>query len=272
VTIDPDPDWWQKLFDDVYLQTDARSVDDVDVTRREIDLLCDLLPLKPEHRIVDLCGGQGRHSLELASRGFRNCTVVDYSECLVEAGRERARRVDLPVAFVRADARATGLVGDSFDWALILGNSLGYLPEPDDDIRILVEARRLLRAGGGLLVDVADGAVVSCEISPNVWHETGDDIVVCRQRELRGSAVVTREMVLSKNQGLIRDEAYQIRLFDCDRLSALVAEAKFKDVCVHRGVSAHRGDGDYGFMNRRFFLTGTKAGKHKQGADVAETG
>ena len=32
MTIEVDPDWWKTLFDEVYLLTDARSVDDARVT------------------------------------------------------------------------------------------------------------------------------------------------------------------------------------------------------------------------------------------------
>ena len=77
MNITVDADWWQTLFDEVYLVTDARSVCDDAVTRRETDAFCAALPLKPGDRILDLCGGHGRHSIELARRGFRHCTVMD---------------------------------------------------------------------------------------------------------------------------------------------------------------------------------------------------
>ncbi len=70
MTIQVDPDWWKTLFDDIYLLTDARSVCDEEITRREVDLICELLPIRPDHKILDLCGGHGRHSLELAARGI----------------------------------------------------------------------------------------------------------------------------------------------------------------------------------------------------------
>ena len=35
-----DPDWWKKLFDEVYLITDARSVCDKVLTCREVDVIC----------------------------------------------------------------------------------------------------------------------------------------------------------------------------------------------------------------------------------------
>ena len=70
MTIDVSPDWWKALFDEVYLLTDARTVCDAGVTRREVDLFCRLLPLEMRDRILDLCGGQGRHSLGTLPQGI----------------------------------------------------------------------------------------------------------------------------------------------------------------------------------------------------------
>ena len=61
MSIDVDPEWWKELFDEVYLTTDARSVCDDEVTRKEIDLIRELIPLSTDQEILDLCGGHGRH-------------------------------------------------------------------------------------------------------------------------------------------------------------------------------------------------------------------
>ena len=53
MTIQVDPDWWKTIFDDVYLLTDARSVCNAEVTCREVDLICQLLPIHPEHRCIE---------------------------------------------------------------------------------------------------------------------------------------------------------------------------------------------------------------------------
>ena len=88
--MDVPADWWETMFDEVYLVTDARSVCDEKITGREVDLICRLIPLHWGDRILDLCGGQGRHSLELCSRGFKDCTVVDYSACLIDRAKGKA--------------------------------------------------------------------------------------------------------------------------------------------------------------------------------------
>lgn len=258
MTIEVKPDWWKTLFDEVYLKTDARSVCDEEITRREVDAVCGLLPIKQDDAIIDLCGGQGRHSLELARRGFDQCTVLDYSHVLLEDGREKARASGVHVSFVQGDASSTQLPGQAYDHALLLGNSLGYMPEEVDDLRIMQEALRLLKPGGRLLVDVTDGAVVREKFNPNAWHEVEDTIVVCRQRQLADNFIRAREVVLCKQQGLMRDQSYAIRLYSSQCLQTLVTEAGFTGASIQCGFSAHQKEGDYGFMNHRLLLTARK--------------
>lgn len=261
MAINVDSGWWKTLFDEIYLLTDARSVGDEEITRREVDVICDLLPLQPSHRILDLCGGQGRHSLELCARGFACCTVLDYSAFLLEQGSLAATGRGLKVDFIRGDAAATGLPEGSFDHVLILGNSLGYLPRADDDLKIAAEAFRLLRPGGWFLVDVADGTEIRRTFRPNAWHEVGEDIVVCRQRELDGDRVRARELILSRDRGLVRENTYAIRIYGQEEMMSLVRRAGFGQVDVLRGYPARRNGVDYGFMNNRFLLTARRRGR-----------
>ncbi len=255
MSIKVDPEWWKTMFDDVYLLTDARSVCDEDITRREVDLVCELLPIRPDHRILDLCGGHGRHSVELCSRGVGRCTLLDYSQYLIDQARSQAAECGYDMEFIRADARSTGLPSECFDHVLVMGNSLGYAAEPVADKQILSEAKRVLRPSGWLLIDVTDGTATTDSFIPVAWHEIGTDIVVCRQREIKGRTICSREMVLSKEKGLIRDCTYSIRLYDPETVEALLEQAGFECVNVHTDFSPHQGNGDYGFMNRRMLGT-----------------
>lgn len=255
---DVNPEWWKALFDEVYLITDARSVCDDDVTRKEIDLIQALIPLSAEQEILDLCGGHARHSIELHRRGFKKCTVVDYSPFLIDQGKKDAGALGMEIAFLRGDARATGLPPERFDHVLILGNSLGYIPTPDGDRDILAEARRLLRQGGRLLIDMVNGATLRSRFTPAAWHEIGEDIVVCRNRSLDGGLVHAREVVMSKKGGLVRDQRYCLKLYDPDAIRRLLAEVGFSGVDVIGDFSPFDKKGDYGFMNARMIVTAVK--------------
>ena len=249
MSIEVDPDWWKTIFDEVYLLTDSRSVCDEEITRREIDLLRQLLPLRPEDRILDLCGGHGRHTIELMGRGYRRCVLADYSMVLIKKAKDLAAERGIPLCAVSADARATGLAAGSFGHVLILGNSLGYLPDAGGDAAILREARRVLRGGGWIVLDIVDGAALRENFKPRAWHETGD-LVVCREREFKDSSVSVRELVLSKQAGLVRDTGYAIRFYDSDTLVSMLEQAGFAQIEIITNFSIF-GDSDHGFMNCR---------------------
>lgn len=256
--IEVDRDWWKTMFDGVYLMTDARSVCDETLTRLEVDVVCELLPIKSGHKILDLCGGHGRHSFELCRRGFGSCTLLDYSQPLIDIARAKIEAHDYPIQVLCCDARQIDLPADTFNHVLIMGNSLGYVPEPHADGKILSEAYRLLVPGGWLLVDVVDGAAVKKMFTPNAWHEIGEDTVVCRQRELTQEFIHAREMVISKQGGLIRDRTYAIRLYESQSLAGLLEQSGFNQIQIHTDFSPHRFEGDYGFMNRRMLGVGQK--------------
>jgi hypothetical protein len=142
---------------------------------------------------------------------------------------------------------------------LILGNSLGYIPEPDADLTILQESWRLLKARGL--------AAAGRHRRGGRAHENGPP-GLARNRRRRGrlpaagnqqnGRICAREMVLHKSRGMIRDKTYCIRLYDADNLAALAARAGFGDVQVHAGASALSPSLDVGCMNHRLVVVARK--------------
>jgi D-alanine-D-alanine ligase len=185
--------------------------------------------------------------------------MLDYSTYLIAHARSNAERMKYRIEFIEGDARDTGLAAESFDVVLILGNSLGYIAEAEADENILLEAQRVLRKNGWILVDVTDGSTVKKSLTPAAWHEIDEDKVVCRQREFIKQRVNARELVLSKKEGLIRDSTYSIRVFKPRELAALMGKAGFREVQVKSDFRAHQTGGDYGFMNRRMLAVGRKS-------------
>jgi D-alanine-D-alanine ligase len=253
-----DPDWWKRIFDETYLITDARSVCDDELTCREVDFLEEVLQVDKSWPVLDLCGGQGRHALELSRRGFKDVTVLDYSEYLVNLGKEKAQREGLNTFFIRNDARDTQLGSERFKIIFVMASSFGYFVEERENEKILYEANRLLMPRGKLLLDLPNKDYVLQNFSPESWHEADNDIVVCRQRRLEEDVLYSREKVISKSMGGVRDETYCTRLYSEEKIVEMLVACGFSSIDVQKNYVSHENRGDYGCMTNRMIVIARK--------------
>ncbi len=258
MTVQVDNNWWKDLFDEVYLITDARSVCDDELTCREVDFLEETLLFDKSSPVLDMCGGQGRHSLELSRRGFENVTVLDYSDYLIEMGKKRAEEEGLDTVFVRCDARDTALPGGSFKFIIVMGSSFGYFENENENRRILHESFRLLMPEGALLLDLPNREYVLKNFKPASEHRVNDDITVRRERRLGDDVIYSREMVLSSKEGCIRDQTYLTRLYSAEKITEMMHSAGFSSVTCEKDFMDRTGKGDYGSMTNRMVVTATK--------------
>jgi len=252
------PDWWRGLFNSLYLKTDADVVDDREITRTEVEFFCNILDLKPEQAILDLCCGQGRHCLEMARIGYRAVEGLDRSHYLIQRAKTQARTDSLPVRFREGDARKLPYPNDSFDAVVILGNSFGYFETRQDDLRVLKEVFRAAKPGGKLLVDVTDGGFIRANYAPRSWEWIDKKLFVCRERSLSADneRLISREVITHVEKGVIVDQFYAERLYTVDELQELLEAAGFTGFKVHGElVPASLRNQDLGMMQQRIVAT-----------------
>ena len=106
----------------------------------------ELLKLPPGARILDVGCGAGRHSLELARRGFRT-VGVDISTGLVKQARKVATAEQLPAEFQIGDAR-TFTFDAEFGAAICLcEGAFGLAGDDEGHRQILTGVSRALKPG-----------------------------------------------------------------------------------------------------------------------------
>jgi D-alanine-D-alanine ligase len=254
------PDWWRRIFNSLYLKTDADVVEDRHITTNEVDLFSEILKLSPEDKILDLCSGQGRHSLELARRGFLKVEGLDRSRYLIKKAKAQAKKEWLNVKFREGDARKLPYLPDNFDVVMILGNSFGYFETIQDDMRVMKEIFRVLKPWGRLMIDVADGEYLRAQFQPRSWEWIDKKHFVCRERSLSldKQRLISREVVTHKERGIIADQFYAERLYTRESLGELLKTASFSEVTFHGQISPDsQRNQDLGMMERRIIVTAT---------------
>jgi len=93
---------------------------------------------------------------------------------------------------------------------------------------------------------------------PQSWHEANEDIVVCRHRKLEKEIIYSREVVISKKRGQIRDERYYTRLYSEEKIAEMLASAGFSSVNIRKDFVSHGEEGDYGCMTNRMIVIANK--------------
>lgn len=244
-----------------------------------------------EVKVLDLCCGQGRHVLQLAEL-YPNLSLygVDQSKYLISLAQSRALAADAaaqpsdnedstavhqssirPVSqraqFSIGDSRSTTFEDETFDLILVMGNSFGYFANDQEDETVLKEIYRILKPNGVLVLDLADGGYLRENYSPRGWEWVDDSMLVCRERWLTEDKkrLVSREVVVLTQQGVIRDQFYQERLYSLEDILGLVQKSGFtplsrEDSSINRAGAemSLRGE-DLGMMEQRHLIAAIKS-------------
>ena len=124
------------------------------VLDHDVPFLLEHLPKKPAG-VLELCCGTGRAAVPLAEAGHR-VVGVDVDAALLKLARPKkaaARLDDDRLKLVRADVLKVDL-GQTFDWAVLLFNTLlNFTTLPVQDA-LLRNVRRHLKPGGRFWVDL----------------------------------------------------------------------------------------------------------------------
>jgi D-alanine-D-alanine ligase len=254
------PDWWSRIFNSMYLKTDADVVEDDGITSFELDLFTRFLDLNTNQVILDLACGQGRHSLELARRGFREVYGLDRSHFLINKAKQVSIREGLKVKFREGDARKLPYHADTFDIVMILGNSFGYFENMEDDLKVLKEVFRVLKPNGKFLLDLADGSYLRDHFNPRSWEWLDKNHFVCRERSLSSDneRLISREMITHLSKGVIVDQFYAERLYTREKLMELLKTEGYTGVILHEDyATASSRNQDLGMMERRIIVSTT---------------
>ena len=260
-------DWWQKLFNSLYLKTDGDVVENNQNTQNDVDLLVNSTGILTSDNILDLCCGQGRHSIELARRGFKNVTGLDRSRYLIRLAKKRAKTEHLAISFHEGDARRFRFPENSFQCVSIMGNSFGYFEREEDDYAVLESIKRVLTSGGTLAMDLVDGDWMSRNFERRSWEWIDTGHFVCRERSLAadGFRLISREVIVDSEKGVIADQFYAERLYDRERIHKLLSDVGFINIRIHSEHSSESDrNQDLGMMAQRIFLTATSPHKVKK--------
>jgi len=214
-----------------------------EATRSEADFVQKVLAVPPPAKLLDIPCGGGRHSLDLAARGYA-MTGVDISPIFLEHARGRANASGLSIRWEEREMRDLPWERE-FDGAFSLGNSFGYLTD-EGNAEFLKAVARSLKPGARFLINTGSLLeTVMPSLQERAWMKLGDIYFLPDRRYDAASGRVEVEYTFIRD-GKAETKKTSTRLYTFREFRRLLEEAGFSDLKA------------YSSMNQELFQYGAK--------------
>jgi 2-polyprenyl-3-methyl-5-hydroxy-6-metoxy-1,4-benzoquinol methylase len=237
--------FWE-LFEPILFNEQRQSNANV-----EFGNVAGLLNIQKDERVLDLCCGTGRHSLEAARQGF-DVVGVDRTTSFIEKAKQNAAKSNLEVDFIVADMKEYCQL-NRFDIVINLFGSFGYLEDAEDDLQVVRNMYASLRHGGRFLIETMGKEIAAREFQERDWSEHGGTLVLAeRQPTQNWSRIRTRWIVIKGNQRF--EHTVSVRSYSAAELSSLLSDCGFFNVQVYGDLEGR----EYDHEAERLVVVGTK--------------
>lgn len=146
--------WYEELFENYAMKYDNEVY--VHGTIGECDFFEKEIEYNKSARILDIGCGTGRHSIELAKRGY-NVVGIDQSESLLKRAKEKTSEQKVQVDFQKQDARDLPFLHE-FNLVIMICEGAFSLMETDEmNFQILKNAANALLPKGKLILTTLNG-------------------------------------------------------------------------------------------------------------------
>jgi SAM-dependent methyltransferase len=224
------PEWYREWFGEEYLALYPHRDEEEAIAGVELALdACGRLG----GRVLDLACGAGRHMLEFERRGIE-VVGLDLSSPLLRQAQARGPELLL----VRGDMRYLPFENASFHAVVNFFTSFGYFAEPEEDVQVLEEIRRVLRRGGCFVLDFLNADRVRDGLVRRDERRLGRRRVVQERRLEEDGKVVVKEIRIFEPDAAEPMNSYyeRVRLYTPGELGAMLQDA---------GLRPERTYGDY---------------------------
>ncbi len=245
--------WYVDFFRDDYLNV-YDHLFTAERAEREVAFAGQALDLKAGARVLDLCCGQGRHSVLFAGRGFQ-VTGLDLNPAYLELAQQSARAANVTLKTIAADMRQIPFE-DRFDAIVNMYSSFGYLESETEDRKVLESAAKALKSGGRLMLDMLNREWAVANYIQNDWHSGGDGTLYVERRDLdlASSRMHVKFTIIGPHGGRRDSVGHHIRLYTLTETTRLLQQVGLNVTGVFGGFDAEA----YAIGTRRMIVLAQK--------------
>lgn len=219
-------DWVKDYFDDTYAKLFLEPVDPAR-TKSQVDFIVDTLGMAPPAEVADFGCGLGRHSIELAKRGYLTVGYDMNPGYVQRAANAAAGEGLISAFFFQQDMRMFDEIA-LFDIGLCLWVSFGYFDD-ETNSDMLWRMVRSLRPGGHFFMDLENREYILKNFIHEKWRMKDEFLVLERNRFDLLTSQLKCNRVLMKGQEKASKQRY-IRLYTATELILLARCAGLDEI------------------------------------------
>lgn len=245
--------WYVDFFRSDYLNVYGHMFT-AERAEKESAFVANVLELKPGASVLDLCCGQGRHSVQLAKRGLK-VTGLDLNPEYLELASKAATAGKVTIETIAADMRKIPFE-NKFDAIVNMYSSFGYLESEAEDLKVLESAAKALKAGGRLLLDMLNREWAIDNYIQNDWHTGADGTLYVERRDLdlATSRMHVHFIVVEQNGSRRESIGHMIRLYTLTEMTRLLERVGMRVSAVFGGFDGE----EYSIGTRRMIIVARK--------------
>lgn len=199
----------------------------IEQAQDEMEKILDLTD-HPVESVLDLCCGPGRFTGLLAREGYQ-VTGVDRTPFLLDIAQRECGDCE-NIEWVLADMREF-VRKESYDLVLNLYTSFGYFQDPAEDLLVLNNINKCLKAGGSFVIEVMGKEVLAKDFEEILATKTEDGLFIQVHEILENWNRIRNEWTLVRGD-TVRTFTFEHTLYAASDLIRLCEMAGFSDIRV----------------------------------------
>jgi len=185
--------------------------------------------------VLDLGCGPGRHTLELARRGYK-VTGVDRTERYLAALKASADKEHLPLEIVQSDMRDF-VRQEAFDVAVNLYTAFGYFVDIEDDRRVLKNLFDSLKPGGKAVLQMNCKERLARIFQPRGWEEVNGEFKLEERTPHPDWSGIHNRWIHISREGIKTEFIFDLRIYSAVELKTEMLNVGFSKVDIYGGLS-----------------------------------
>jgi SAM-dependent methyltransferase len=232
--------WWDEaygFFGEFYMEGDE-SIEGFITNRKlalsertdiEVEGIIKLLKLTANEKIMDIPCGYGRHTIELAMRGY-DIVGIDLNATHLHAALENAYKKNTNAKFMKGNMLNIDFENE-FDVIINMFYSFGFFDTDEENMKVLKNFKKALRPNGKFLMhtDVNIPRIITGKYKTDeLRHLKSGAILKIQDRYNSKTKRIDGAWTIENNSKVI-EKKYSVRVYE---------EMEFRNMCIEAGFSS----------------------------------